>query len=115
MSAPGTDSSPQTATKASGFNYAELLSRILVLSLLLASAGLLWWSYYRVYVPRLVIFRDLSSTVDKLAREVEDLDRQWSKQDIERMLALARGIDGHDLIGGKRLTRSEFTAVQMLD
>jgi len=85
MSAPGTDSSPQTATKASGFNYAELLSRILVLSLLFASAGLLWWSYYRVYVPRLVIFRDLSSTVDKLAREVEDLDRQWSKQDIERI------------------------------
>lgn len=85
MSAPDSDNRPLPATKTGGFNYWQLLSRIVIFALLLSSAGLLWWSYYQVFVPQLRESRQLNATVSKLTAEVDDLDRQWSKAGIEEV------------------------------
>ena len=85
MSAPGPDNRPLPATKAGGFNYRNLLSRAIIFGLLLAAVSLLWWSYYRVFVPHLRESRQLNATVASLAAEVDDLDRQYSKAAIEEI------------------------------
>ena len=82
MSATSADNQPSPATQKGGFSYPELLARVVVGALLLASVGLLWWSYYRVYAPRLKVARELNATVEKLAAEVETLDRRWSKAEM---------------------------------
>jgi len=76
---------PQSVTKPSGFNYLTLLSRVVVAGVLAASVWLLWWSYYRVYLPQLKEPTELNATVAKLTVTADDLDRQWSKADIEQI------------------------------
>src|ERR1700739_1927711 len=84
MSEPHADSL-LPVTKDPGFNYWELLSRIVVAGLLLSSIGLLWWSYYGVFVPRLKESRDINATVARLTAEVDELNRQWPPDKIGQL------------------------------
>lgn len=85
MNGPEPQNNPPPVTNAGEFNYSELLFRLVVLGLLLASVGLLWWSYNREFAPRLQESRDYNATVIRLTAEVDDLDRRWSKPDIEQI------------------------------
>jgi hypothetical protein len=76
---------PQSVTKPSGFNYLTLVSRVVVGGLLVASVWLLWWSYYRIYLPHLKEPAELNASVAKLTGTADDLDHQWSKADIEQI------------------------------
>jgi hypothetical protein len=82
MSAPSPSRSPVAGTKPVGFSYVTLLSRVVVGVLLLASAGLLWWSYCRVYLPRVKEYHELDANVVKLTIAVDDLDHQWTKPEL---------------------------------
>ena len=82
MNPPTLENNQRPATMQGVFNYLELMSRVVVIGLLLISAGLFCWSYYRVYLPRQKITRNLNITVEKLAAEVDEMDRHWSKSDI---------------------------------
>jgi len=80
---PGNNQRP--ATMQGVFNHLEWIWRVVVFSLLVASVGLLGWSYYRVYLPRQKISRDLNVTVEKLATEVDDMESHWSKAEISQI------------------------------
>jgi len=82
MNPSNPENNQRPATMQGVFNHLEWIGRVVVFSLLLASVGLLCWSYYRVYLPRQKITRDLNVTVEKLAAEVDDMERHWSKADI---------------------------------
>lgn len=82
MSTPATDQRPSPATQKGQFSYPDLLARLVVTGLLLASVGLLWWSYYRVYIPRLKVTRDLNASVEKLTADVDLMDRRWTKAEV---------------------------------
>ena len=83
MSMPATDNRPSPATQKGQFSYTDLLARLVVVGLLLASVGLLWWSYCRVYAPRAKVTRDLNASVEKLTAEVETMDRRWTKAEMD--------------------------------
>ena len=83
MTPPATDNRSSPATHRGEFSYPDLLARLAVFGILLASVGLLWWSYYRVYAPRLKVTRDLNTTVEKLTAEVDMMEHRWSKAEME--------------------------------
>ena len=77
--------SPTPPAKIGGFNYPEVLFRVVIVVLLAASLWLVWWSYNRVYAPRLKECRDDNATVNRLSMEVDDLDHRWPPADVERI------------------------------
>jgi len=77
-------SSPPAA-KTSGLGHLTIVFRVVIILLLVFSVWLVWWSYYRVYAPRLKEARDNRATVNQLSAEVEDLDRRWPPAEIERI------------------------------
>jgi len=79
------ETNPPPVTKTGAPNRADLLSRVVVILLLAASVGLLWWSYSRVLVPRLKESREYNATVNRLSLEVETLDRRWPKAAVDRI------------------------------
>jgi len=76
---------PPPAPAKAAYTHWTVLSRVVVAGLLLASAGLLWWSYYRVFLPPFKQSRETNTTVVKLAAEVDDLDRAWSPTNVARI------------------------------
>ena len=85
MNPSNPENNQRPATMQGVFNHLEWIGRVVVFSLLLASVGLLCWSYYRVYLPRQKITRDLNVTVEKLAAEVDDMESHWSKSAISQI------------------------------
>ena len=73
MKAPAPDNAPLPVTKPGRFNYQTLLSRLVVLALLSASVGLIWWSYYRMLLPQLKESQELDLSVAKLTTEIDTL------------------------------------------
>lgn len=84
-SRPTPTPSPPPTAKTGGFNYAALSFRAVILILLASSLWLVWWSYNRVYAPRLRECRQDNATVNRLSAEVDDLDRRWPPEDIEKI------------------------------
>ncbi len=76
---------PPPGRVKTAYSHWTLLARVTVVGLLLASAGLLWWSYYRVFLPPFKQSRETNTTVVKLSAEVDELDRQWSPTNITRI------------------------------
>lgn len=85
MSASPPDLSPTPPAKTGGPNYPELIFRAVIIALLVFSVWLVWWSYYRVYTPRLKAARDSRATVSQLSAEVDDLDHRWPPADMDRV------------------------------
>jgi hypothetical protein len=93
MKAPAPDNAPLPVTKPGRFNYQTLLSRLVVLALLSASVGLIWWSYYRMLLPQLKESQELDLSVAKLTTEIDGMERRWTKhqlEEIDQQFALAQ-------------------------
>ena len=61
------------------------LFRAVILVVVLGSVAVAWWSFARVMAPRLKESRDLSSRIAQLSAEVDDLDRQWTRESAAKM------------------------------
>jgi hypothetical protein len=85
MNPPNPENDQRPATMKGVSNHWEWIGRVVVFSLLLASAGLLGWSYYRVYLPRQKVNADLNVIVQKLAAEVDAMESHWSKSAISQI------------------------------
>jgi hypothetical protein len=89
MSAPSPATRPPTPaptpTETGGGNYLEVLYRTVMVLMLVSSFGILWWSYYRVYVPRLKEYHEADAALTSLTVKVDDLDHLWSQADIEQI------------------------------
>jgi hypothetical protein len=83
MSTPATGDSPLPVTKPERFNYKNLLSRFVVLVLVSGSAGLIWWSYYRMLLPRLKESQEMDLSVAKLTTEVDGMEHRWTRSELE--------------------------------
>lgn len=57
----------------------EVLFRLAVLLLMLASIGLAWWSFSRRLVPLQQKSRELATKVNTVGIEVDTLERKWPK------------------------------------
>jgi hypothetical protein len=85
MSTPAPGDAPLPVTKPGRFNYKTLLSRFVVLALVSGSAGLIWWSYYRMLLPRLKESREMDLSVAKLTSETDALEHRWTKGELEEI------------------------------
>jgi cell division protein FtsB len=79
------NSPPPPPAKTGGFNYSELIFRVVIILALSFSVWLGWWSYNRVYLPQLKEAREANATLNQLSTEVDDLDRRWPPADIEKL------------------------------
>jgi hypothetical protein len=80
--------SPVTVSKATKtLSNLELLFRIAITFLLLGALVLVWWTYTQRLLPFQKQARTLSTDVMKLSNRVEELQRKWSRSDIDKIRA----------------------------
>jgi len=75
------DSAPAPAARPTARNagHRDRLFRAIILVAVLGSVAVIWWSLARL-LPRQQQSRELSQQVARLSAEVDDLDRQWTKE-----------------------------------
>ncbi len=60
-------------------NRWEVLFRVVIFLLILASLALAWWSFTRRLVPLQQQSRDMANRVNRVSTEVDNIERKWSK------------------------------------
>lgn len=63
----------------------ELLFRVLVLLLVVASLAVAWWTSAKVFVPAQRQSRDLSAKLTAVTAEVDQLERKWGKAEADNI------------------------------
>jgi hypothetical protein len=85
MKFPNSKNTPPPVTKKGGFSYSDLVFRVVIMVLVAASVSLLWWSYSRVFAPRIKASHEMNTAVARLSAEVDDLNGKWSSSAIEQI------------------------------
>lgn len=70
-----------------GLDARELLFRAVIVLVILGSLALAWWTYTRVFTPLQKQSRELTSTLGQLSASVENLERKWTRADVEQIRA----------------------------
>jgi hypothetical protein len=73
------------AARTNQINIWELLFRLFTFSLLAASVMIAWWMFSQRLVPRQKQSRELGSRVSRFSIEVDELERQWSEAEAQRV------------------------------
>ena len=84
-STPAPEARPTAPAPPRNAGYRDLLFRVIILVAVVGSLALIWWSFGRVLSPQLKQARELSSTVSRLSAVVDDLDRQWTKEQLAQL------------------------------
>lgn len=75
----------RSAAKRNAAASNELIFRVAIAAFLVISIALLWWVFCRTYTPRVRQSHELAASISRLSAEVEQLDHDWPKADIERL------------------------------
>jgi hypothetical protein len=74
---------PAQLLRSRGLDPREFVFRAIIVTLILGSAFGAWWTFMRVLPPLQLKSRQLASDLSKLQTKADDLDRQWSKTQME--------------------------------
>jgi hypothetical protein len=80
---PGPGGRTTVMAKAKKLTHWEVIFRIGVVLVMLASIAFPWWTYSERLIPLQKESRDLTSSNSALSAEVDKMDRKWSKDDAE--------------------------------
>lgn len=63
----------------------EVLFRVINFTLILASLGLAWWTFYKRLIPMQQRSRELASNLQTLSSQVDEMSRKWPKFEREQI------------------------------
>jgi len=85
---------PAVIAKAKKLTQWEVIFRVIVFVVILASIAFAWWAYSQRLVPLQRQSRELTSANSALSTEVDKIDRKWSKEDAELIRARYKEVYG---------------------
>src|SRR5881394_1240973 len=85
---------PAVMAKAKKLTQWEVLFRVTVFVVILASVAFAWWAYSQRLIPLQKQSRELTSANSALSTEVDKIDRKWSKEDAELIRARYKEVYG---------------------
>jgi hypothetical protein len=85
---------PAVMAKAKKLTQWEVVFRVIVFVVILASVAFAWWAYSQQLIPLQKQSRELTSANSALSTEVDKIDRKWSKEEIELMRARYKEVYG---------------------